>query len=312
MARIIYRLKHLKHKVGFAAIVIFVFLFAGCSGGGRGGTETETPPGYRVLIDDLGKKVVLPEKIERAISLAPSVTETVFAAGAGDRLVGVTTFCNYPDESQKIAKVGDTQTPNLERIIALEPQVVLVTTASQLEGFTKILDGKNIAVFVSDPHDLESVSKNLRTLGSIFGTEEMAERSAESLEKRIRSLSERTRGAKQVRLFVQVSEKPLFTIGKGSFLTSAVQIAGGKSVTADVPQAYPELSLETAAALAPEAILISESSDNRKPNAAFKDSPAVRDGSVFRINADILVRPGPRVAEALELLARSLHPELFK
>ena len=126
----------------------------------------------REVTDDLGRTVKLPQKIERAISLAPNLTENIFAVGAGDRLVGVTTFCNYPPEAEKIQKVSDTQTPNMETIIALKPDVVFVSTASQMENFTKILDERNIAVFVTNPNNLEDVFKNLQTFGELFDRNE--------------------------------------------------------------------------------------------------------------------------------------------
>ena len=130
--------------------------------------QTVTPT--REVTDDLGRSVKLPQTISRAVSLAPNLTENIFAVGAGERLVGVTTFCNYPPEAEKIQKVSDTQTPNMESIIALKPDVVFVSTASQLENFTKILADQNIAVFVTSPNNLEDVFKNLKTFGELFGT----------------------------------------------------------------------------------------------------------------------------------------------
>jgi ABC-type Fe3+-hydroxamate transport system substrate-binding protein len=112
---------------------------------------------------------------------------------------------------------------------------------------------------------------------------------------------------KPVRVFLQISNEPLFTIGTGSFLTDLVRLAGGESVTANVETAYPQLSKETAAALDPDAIILSDSEDNREPNIAFKNSSAVKSGRVFKINADIISRPGPRLVDALEQIAGYLN-----
>jgi iron complex transport system substrate-binding protein len=112
-------------------------------------------------------------------------------------------------------------------------------------------------------------------------------------------------------VFVQVSKEPLFTIGKDAFLNSVITFAGGASVTADVETAFPKLSKETASALNPEAIILSDSEDNQEPNEAFKNSPAVKNGRVYKVNADILSRPGPRLVDALEQIAKDLHPEKF-
>ncbi|MBA2379935.1 MAG: ABC transporter substrate-binding protein, partial [Blastocatellia bacterium] len=116
-------------------------IFAAC-GGAPAGNLTAA----RTVTDGLGREVGLPAEVRRAVSLAPSITEIVFAAGAGDRLVGVTSFCDHPAEIVDIAKVGDTQSPNVEAIVALEPDVVFVSTASQLQAFTDVLEGRNIAV----------------------------------------------------------------------------------------------------------------------------------------------------------------------
>jgi iron complex transport system substrate-binding protein len=114
-----------------------------------------------------------------------------------------------------------------------------------------------------------------------------------------------------VKTFVQISKEPLFTIGKQSFMTDVLQWANGTSVTDDVESAYPKLSKETASALNPDAIILSDSPDNAEPNQAFKNSPAVKNGRVYKINADILSRPGPRLLDAYEQIAKDLHPEKF-
>src|SRR2546423_3495789 len=114
--------------------------------------RNSAPPGEtHEVIDEAGRHVALPAKIDRIISLAPNLTEIVYAVGAGDRLVGDTTYCDYPAEAKNVAKVGDTMHPNIERIIALKPQLVLVSTASQLEAFTNQLSAQQIAVYVTNP-----------------------------------------------------------------------------------------------------------------------------------------------------------------
>src|SRR6185436_13845105 len=114
--------------------------------------------------------VTVPVKITRVVSLAPSVTENIFAVGAGDRLVGVTTFCNYPEEAKSIAKIGDTMNPNMETIVGLKPDIVFVSSASQLEAFTKTLEQNGIAVYVTNPTSLYMLRGSIDNLGTIFGT----------------------------------------------------------------------------------------------------------------------------------------------
>lgn len=261
----------------------------------------------REVRDDLGRTVRVPQKIHRAISLAPSITEMIFAIGAGDQLVGVTTYCNYPSEATAKEKVGDTQTPNIEKIIALRPQIVFVSKASQLEAFTKTLESQAISVYVTDPTTLGEVFTNLIQLGDLFDRKQAAVNLVNGLTDRANAVRTKINdAADKPRVFIQISNEPLFTVGKDSFLTELVEQAGGISVTKDVATAYPKLSTEAAAASDPDAIFLSDSADNREPNKAFKDSKAVKSGRVYRINADIISRPGPRLVDALEEIARRL------
>ena len=294
-----------------AAICILVcgLFFTGC----KNETSTSLPEtSTREITDDLGHHVTLPAKVERAVSLAPSLTEIVFAVDSGDKLVGVTTYCNYPAEAQKIAKVGDTISPNLETIIALKPQVVFVSTASQIESFTKTLEQQNIAVFVTNPKNLDGVYQSIFQIGEIFERSDKAHEIVNGLKKRVAEIEDKTKNEKSVKVFVQFSKEPLFTIGRDSFVTDLILRAGGESVTANVAEAYPKFSKETAFAVQPEAIILSDSEDNREPNEVFNNSPAVKNEKVFRISADLLSRPSPRIVDALEQIAKSLHHEKFE
>jgi iron complex transport system substrate-binding protein len=312
-------------RVKLLATVVLAMAFLGC-GGKADVSQQPTVVPMRVVTDDLGREVTVPVRITRVISLAPSVTENIFAVGAGDRLVGVTTFCNYPEEAKAIAKVGDTLTPNMETIIALKPDVVFVSTASQIENFMKTLEANGIAIYVTNPTSLQGVFENLKQLGIIFDTENASSVLVKSLEDREWAVRQACntvpvpdetwaeyKGKVQiVSVFLQISKEPLFTIGKTAFLNDLLERGGGQSVTANIPTAYPKLSKETASALNPEVIILSDSEDNKEPNDAFKNSPAVKNGRVYKVNADILSRPGPRLVDALEQIAKDLHPEKFK
>ena len=286
-----------------AIFLLSILAFAACKSESPQAKQTDVT---REITDDLGRNVRVPEKVERAVSLAPNLTESIFAVGAGGKLVGVTSFCNYPEEAQKIQKIGDTMNPNMETIIALKPDIVFVSTASQIENFTKQLESNNIAVFVTNPKNLDEILKNLRQFGDIFGTEKQTGELLNNLQVRIMEIDEDVRDKAKVKTFVQISKEPLFTIGKDSFLTEIIERAGGTSVTKTVETAYPKLSKETALALNPDAIVLSDSEDNREPNEVFKNSNAVKNGKIFKINADILSRPSPRLIDALEQIAKDL------
>lgn len=273
------------------------------------------PHDARHVTDEAGKSVAVPAKIERFISLAPNLTEIAYAVGAGDRLVGNTTFCDYPEEAKKVQKVGDTLQPSIERILALRPQLVLVSTASQLEAFTKQLEEHRIAVYVTDPRDLEGVFRSIENLGKLLNQEQRADETVSQLRKRATLVTEATQSAKPSRVFYQLSAEPLYTAGRDSFVTDLIRRAGGVSVTSNVPEAWPRYSQEAAVAARPEAIILptdgSMGSANSEVAEGLKRSPAALSGKVYRINGDFLSRPGPRAVDGLEALAHALHPEAF-
>ncbi len=267
----------------------------------------------------------MPSKIERVISLAPNLTEIVYAIGEGDRLVGNTTFCDYPKEAANVQKVGDTLQPSIERILALRPQLVLVSTASQLEAFTKQLDEHEIAVFVTDPRDLEGVFRSILSVGDLLNESVAASELVKQLRGRCETVERAVAGRAPVSVFFQLSGQPLYTAGRSSFVTNLIERAGGRSVTSDVKEAWPRFSNESALASRPEAVIMVAGdamggaantamggAANTKAAAALTNSPAVKTGRVYVIDGDLLTRPGPRLVEGLEQIAHALHPGAFK
>lgn len=290
--------------------------FSACSGWSHNSyvtVENET----RDVVDESGRKVTISAKIERLVSLAPNLTEVVYAIGAGDRLVGNTTFCNYPAEAKNVAKVGDTMQPSIERLLALRPQLVLVSTASQLEAFTKQLNEHQIAVYVTDPHDLEGVFRSIQNVGDLLNEPAAASELVKRLRARSETVEHAIAGLPRVSVFFQLSGQPLYTAGKSSFVTNLIERAGGHSVTSDVNEAWPRLSNETALASRPEAVIMLSgdamgAEANTSVAAALRNSPAVKNGRVYVIDGEILTRPGPRLIDGLEQIAHALHPEAFK
>jgi iron complex transport system substrate-binding protein len=269
----------------------------------------------REITDDVGRRVSIPAKVDRVVSLAPNLTEIVFAVGAGNRLVGRTSFCDYPPEAKAVREVGDTIHPNLEAIIALKPQVVLVSTASQLEVFTQQLNGQNIAVFVTDPHDLEGVFRSIEQIGDIVGEKDHANQLVQELRARTNAVEQAVGQKPPLRVFYQASGEPLYTAGHDSFVTDLMRRAGAASVTANVPGAWPKYSNESALAARPEAIILPTGGSMGAANAtvadALRQSPAALQGRVYKINDDHLARPGPRLVDGLEEMAHALHPDAF-
>ncbi|MGI9166763.1 MAG: ABC transporter substrate-binding protein [Pyrinomonadaceae bacterium] len=308
------KLKFVGQWFAIGLLLQAAFLLGACTG--KKLQTAKIPTDSRTLTDEAGKTITVPARIERFISLAPNLTEIVYAIGAGDRLVGNTTFCDFPPEAKTVQKVGDTLQPSIERILGLRPQLVLVSTASQLEAFTKQLDEQKIAVYVTNPRSLEEVFSSITTLGDLLGARDRASSLVADVRRRTAAVEEAIRHVKPLKVFYQVSGEPLYTIGRDAYLTDLVRRAGGISVTADVLGAFPRLSNETALAARPEAIILptggSMGAANSTVAAALKHSPAVLSNRVYKLNDDHLSRPGPRLIDGLEEMARALHPEAFK
>lgn len=306
------KLKPIATAVFLAGVILTI---ASCSQSTPQRTS-ETNSASREVVDEAGRKVLIPTKIERIISLAPNLTEIVYAVGAGNSLVGNTQYCDYPAEAKAVAKIGDTMHPSVERIVALKPQLVLVSTASQLEAFTKQLDEQKIAVYVTNPHSLEEMFRSISVLADMFGEHERGATLLADLRKRAGTVETAMRQVKPIRVFYQVAAEPLYTIGKDAYLTDLIQRAGGISVTAEVPGAFPRYSDEAALAARPDAIILptggSMGSANSNIARPLKNSPAAQANRIYKINDDHLSRPGPRLVDGLEELAHALHPEAFK
>lgn len=299
-----------EYKVS-AVTLALALLFVGCSKQ----PNTQPPKTTRHFVDEAGRGVDVPAQVDRVVSLAPNLTEIVYAIGAGDRLVGNTTYCDYPAEARQVEKVGDTLQPNVERILALRPQLVLISTASQLEAFTAQLAQHEIAVYVTDPHDLEGVFRSISNIGELLNQHEQTKQLLISLRARTTAVQNAVNSFRRPRVFYQLSAEPLYTAGREAFVTDIIRRGGGESVTAHVPGAWPRYSAESALAAEPEAIILptggSMGGANSTVAPALQKSPAVLNGRVLKINDDHLTRPGPRSVDGLEELARALHPEAF-
>lgn len=305
-----------KSRLCGALLLCALLLFVSCTRQRERSAAENSPAETREVTDEAGRRVRVPLRPQRIVTLAPNLTEIVYAIGAGNLLVGNTTYCDYPPEAKQITKVGDTMQPNIERIVELRPQLVLVSTASQLEAFTQQLNEQGIAIYITDPRSLEDVFRSIKTLGALLNQTERSEKLVDEMRARALAVEAGVKARKPVRVFYQVSAAPLYTIGREAFLTDLIRRAGGQSVTADVPGAFPRYSDEAALATQPEAIILSIDTamdeGNARPSASLAKSPAVLNKRVYAVNGDLLSRPGPRLVDGLEEIARHLHPEAFK
>ena len=266
----------------------------------------------RIFTDEIGRQITVKSNPQRIISLAPSITEILFALKLGDRVIGVTSYCDFPDEAKAKEKVGDTIKPNLERLIVLKPDLVLISTASQLEKITRQLDQLGIPVFVTSPQSVAGVLTSLRKIGELTGAEQQAEALAAEMQTRITAVQRQatTNSAPRVLYILQLS--PLITAGKNTFINDLINQAGGRSISGEETTDYPQFSREAVIARAPEIIIIPASHGAELVNIeaikqAFAATPAIKNNRIVPINPDLVSRPGPRIVEGLEALRAGIH-----
>lgn len=274
-------------------------------------------PALRELTDEVGRKVQVPQDLTRVVSLAPNLTEIVFALGDGDRLVGDTDYCDYPPEAARKPHVGGVINPNLEQIAALTPNLVLATKSINRLETVNALDRIGLPVYVTDPHSVEDVIGSVERLGVALGEEKSAAKLADELRARLAELQRRLAGseARSV-LFVEWTD-PLISAGRDTFVADAVRLAGGRSVV-DTAADWPHLSLEEIVRLQPDTVVFAGPNaeethreiETLRSRPGWRDLEAVRHDNIV-ILSDAINRPAPRMVDAIEQLARALHPEAF-
>ncbi|MGC2285184.1 MAG: cobalamin-binding protein [Candidatus Acidiferrum sp.] len=275
-----------------------------------------TPPAYKEFVDEAGHTVRIPQPVQRIISLSPNLTETIYALGLQDRLVGDTDYCDYPPDAQKKTKVGGAINPSLEQIVALRPDLVLVTKLNRLETL-HALDDLGIPWYATDPHTVQEIVSSTERLADVLGVPEAGASVAADLERRLADLRQRLTGAAPRRVLFIVWADPLISVGKNTFIADALRLAGANSIV-DSSQDWPQMSLEEVVQLQPDFLVFAESHADSGQNdfdvlaqrPGWRGLDAVRNRR-FAVISEAVNRPAPRIVSAIEDLARQLHPEAF-
>lgn len=267
-------------------------------------------------VDAGGREISLEEAPGRIVSLAPSNTEILFALGLGDRVVGVTNYCNYPAEVAGVEKVGDYWSPNYEAIVALEPDLILAVGTPDSQQVID-LEGYGLTVFLLQAETVEQVPEDIRLIGTITGATEAAEALAGEVTGRIDAVKAAVGSvaATDRASVFWVLDSGLWTVGPGSFVHDLITLAGGSNVATDLGQAYAQYSMEGLLQADPDVIIVplldSTLGDALTALEGWDSLRAVREGRVFQVDPDVVSRPGPRIAEAIELVAGLIYPDLF-
>lgn len=268
-------------------------------------------PETRTVVDETGRRVELPLRIERIVSLAPSLTEIMYALDLEDRLVGVTAYCDYPPAAQQKPSVGDVLNPSLETIVQLRPDVVLGTTAGNRRATVQALEQLGVPLYGVDAHSVEGIFDSIRHLAELTSVPARGEELVGRLQRRLAAIPVPPEGSPPRVLFI-VWLEPLITAGSDTFLNDVLRRAGAESVTADLEPDWPRLSLEEVIERDPDYLVVPStdilraSLDRVVRKGPWQRLRAVRQGRIIWLDEAVL-RPGPRVAQVIEELARALH-----
>lgn len=261
--------------------------------------------------DDAGKRVTLQRPAQRIISMAPHVTELLFAAGGGERIVGAMNFSDYPEAATKIPVIGDNSQIDMERVVALKPDLLIVwqsgNTARQLEQLSRL----GLPMFYSEPHKLDDVADSLIRFGILLGTEKTAQAAAATYRHSIAALAERYSLRPVVRVFYQIWDRPLYTLNGRHIVSDAIRLCGGENIFAGLKVVAPAVSVEAVLQENPEAIF---GGDRHDPVDAglniwkpYKTLLAVAQGNLFTLGGERMTRAGPRMAAGAADLCEKLE-----
>ena len=304
--------------ISLTLLIAAATLLAACAskpGAGQGVAEPLT------LTDDLGREVTLPGQVERVVSLAPSVSESLYAIGAGGLVVGRTSYDNYPPEVLDVPEVGgfSADSVNVETVVSLEPDLVLGGSDLQ-EPLAEAFEAADLPFYIFNPASLNEVYAMLTTLGQITGHADDAQAVIDDMQARMAAVRETIADVpegERPTVFFEVWDEPLMTAGPNTFTGEMIVLAGGVDIFADVSEPYAQVSAETVIERQPDVIMgpdthgdaLTVESLSQRPG--WDTIPAVQNGAVYLLEGDVVSRSGPRIADAIELMAANLYPDRF-
>ena len=263
------------------------------------------------VVDDNQQTITLAKPAQRIISLAPHVTELVFAAGGGPLLVGAVEYSDYPEAAKKIPRVGDNRSLDLERIAALKPDLIIVWQHGNPERQLQKLRDLGIPIFYSEPQTLNDVATSIERLGLLMGKTAIAQTAAQQLRQRVARLQSQYAHRPKVSVFYQVWDKPLMTLNGKHIISSVIRLCGGENPFAALPALAPTIDLEAVLAANPEVIFSTSNTQTLPPELlAWKKYPslsAIQRNNLFVLNADLMSRNSPRLVDGAEAMCKALE-----
>ena len=263
------------------------------------------------VIDDEKNKVELVEPAKKIISLAPHITESLFAAGAGGKIIGAVSYSDYPEVAKKIPRVGGYPSLDLEKIISLKPDLVISWSSGNNKKQVDKLRSFGITVFLSEPRYPKDIAKTIQRFGVLAGTNNVAVKAADDFLQHYQSLQKRFSNKKKVKVFYQIWNKPIMTISGGHLISEIIELCGGENVFANLKTLTPRISLESVLASKSE-VIISGGMGKARPEwveewKPWPELPAVKNGQLYFIDPALMQRVGPRILQGADKLCELLE-----
>lgn len=262
------------------------------------------------VTDDEGREITLAAPAQRIVSLAPHVTEVLFAAGAGSRIVGAVAYSDYPPEAADIPRVGGYMSIDLEAVAALRPDLVIAWSSGNREAHLDKFAALGIPVFMNESRRLDDVAHSLERFGKLAGTEEAANAAASAFRDRHQRLVERFSSQPPITMFYQIWNDPLMTINGEHMISDVITLCGGRNVFATLPQLAPQIGTEAVLGAAPEVIVASGMGEARPEWLDrwrdWRGLPAAEAGNLYFVPPDLIQRPTPRILDGAEIVCESL------
>jgi iron complex transport system substrate-binding protein len=267
--------------------------------------------------DEVGREVILPFPPKRIVSLAPNITEILFSLGLDEEIVGVSIHCNFPEKARSRVQVGSYISLDFERITFLQPDLIIATGAGNTREMVDRLKKLGFQTFVIYPKNFNDILQSIGHIGQVVNRDREARGILEGMRKRSQRVIELSRNLPRPKVFIQIGDAPMVTVGKGSFADDLIRLAGGENIAGKEKEVYPRFGMEEILKRSPEVVVIS--SMNPKGDyqkvlqewTRWKTLPAVKNSRIHLMDSDLIDRPSPRIIDGLEELARILHPERF-
>jgi iron complex transport system substrate-binding protein len=294
----------MRKQLKIANNALFIFLTLFCVNQAWAGT----------VIDEVGRKIDVQHSPQRIVSLAPGMTETLYALNLDDKIVGVTTFCNWPPQARQKPRVGGFTNPSIEKIVSLKPDLIIATADGNRKDTVRQLERIGLPVYVTNPSDTAGILRSILHIGEITNREKDAGKLVGKLQKRLNNITAQINHESKPRVFFQIGLEPVITAGRGTLINEVIERAGGINVAGRDTARYPRYSAEGIMGALPDIILFAPMAGDKEFAAGksfwqkFKGVPAVDNNRIYPIDTDLISRASPRIVDAIEKMALIFHP----